>query len=89
VKRKGRRHIAGFVDFWAQQLIGELGLAPERARIVARMLLAVVDISARECCEGRLSRAEAENICATFVMGGLGGVLAPPTARARPRVRST
>jgi AcrR family transcriptional regulator len=87
VKRKGRRRIAGFVDFWAEELIAELALAPERARIVARMLLAAADTCAREWRVGRLSRAEAEKICVGFVMGGLGGVLAPSTARARPRVR--
>jgi AcrR family transcriptional regulator len=87
VKRKGRRRIAGFVDFWADELIAELALAPERARIVARMLLAAADTCAREWRVGRLSRAEVEKICVGFVTGGLGGVLAPSTARALPRVR--
>jgi len=89
VKRKGRRRIAGFVDFWAQQLIAELAMAPERARIVARMLLAATETCAREWRDGRLSREEAENICVGFVTGGLGGVFAPPAARARPRARAT
>ncbi|HME69032.1 MAG TPA: hypothetical protein VKM54_04100 [Myxococcota bacterium] len=89
LKRKGRRRIAGFVDFWAQQLIDELALAPDRARIVARMLLAAADTCAREWREARLSRAEAENICVGFVMGGLGGALAPSTARPGSRGRAT
>jgi AcrR family transcriptional regulator len=74
MKRKGRRRIAGFLDFWAQQLRAELALAPDRARTVARMLLAAADACAREWREGCLSRAEAEGICRDFVIGGLNGV---------------
>ena len=82
VKRKGRR-IAGFVEFWARQLRAERALTPERACFVARMVFAAADACAREWREGRLSRAEAQSICVGFVMGGLGGLLAPPSARAR------
>jgi len=89
IKRKGRRRIAGFVDFWAQQLRTELALPPDRARIVARMLLAAADTCAREWREGHLPRAEAENVFVGFVMGGLGGVLAPPQSRSRQRTRAT
>ncbi len=87
MKRKGRRRIAGFLDFWAQQLRAELALAPDRARPVARMLLAAADACAREWREGRLSRAEAEGICAGFVIGGLNGVCAPAGARPCARMR--
>jgi AcrR family transcriptional regulator len=86
MKHKGRRRL-GFIGLWARQLETELALAPDRARTVARMLFAAADTCARDWRDGRLSRAEAENICVGFVVGGLGGLLAPSSNRRRLRER--
>jgi AcrR family transcriptional regulator len=71
-----QQQLGGFLSFWTTQLRDELGLAPAAATALAGVLLTVADRFARSWLGGRLSRAEAERLCADFVGAGLRAAVA-------------
>jgi AcrR family transcriptional regulator len=69
--RSARHRLARFLDFWSRQIAAAFpgGLVPAAA--LAGMMLNAADAGARVWRSGRLPRAEVEQLCARFMLGGL------------------
>jgi AcrR family transcriptional regulator len=74
-KRSARRRLGSFLSFWSQEIAAELGVGSLLSTALAGVVLSTADFCARTWRAGRLSRAEAEQLCADFVLGGLHGAV--------------
>jgi AcrR family transcriptional regulator len=69
--RTGRRRVGEFLAFWARQLASELGVERSVAEPLAAAYLSAADACTRVALARRLPRAEVEETCVRFLLGGL------------------
>jgi AcrR family transcriptional regulator len=69
--RSGRRRVGEFLAFWARQLETELGVERRVAQPLAAAYLSAADACTRAARARKLPRAEVEEICVRFLLGGL------------------
>jgi AcrR family transcriptional regulator len=70
-RRTGRRRVGQFLAFWADEIARELGVTPEVAAALAAAKTSAVDACARSARRRKLSRAQIEDLCVSFALGGL------------------
>ena len=75
--RAGRRRVAEFLAFWADQLQGELDVERAVAESLAAAMLSAAEAVSRIAAARRLPRALAEETCVRFQLGGLRAFRAP------------
>jgi AcrR family transcriptional regulator len=75
--RVGRRRVGEFLGFWAQQLATDLGVEREVAEPLAAAMLSSTEAGARAAIARRIPRAQVEETCVRFVLGGLRAFRAP------------
>lgn len=74
--RTGRRRVGEFLAFWAKQLASDLGVAREVAEPLAAAMLSATEAGVRAASARRIPRAQVEETCVRFTLGGLGAFLA-------------
>jgi AcrR family transcriptional regulator len=70
--RSGRRRVGAFLSFWAKRLATDLGVAREIAEPLAAAMLSSTEAGVRAAVARRIPRADVEETCVRFVLGGLG-----------------
>jgi AcrR family transcriptional regulator len=70
--RTGRRRVGEFLAFWAKQLSSDLGIAREVAEPLAAAMLSATEAGVRAATARRIPRAQVEETCVRFTLGGLG-----------------
>jgi AcrR family transcriptional regulator len=70
LEKRIANRVRDFVSFWRHQLATFLPLEPRTATAVAAMVPAAADACARVWQAGAISRAAAEALACTFVLGG-------------------
>jgi AcrR family transcriptional regulator len=70
--RSGRRRVGAFLSFWAKRLETDLGVGREVAEPLAAAMLSATEAGVRAAVARRIPRADVEETCVRFVLGGLG-----------------
>ena len=70
--RSGRRRVGGFLKFWARHLMTDLAVGREVAEPLAAAMLTATETGVRVASARRIPRAQVEETCVRFVLGGLG-----------------
>lgn len=69
--RSGRRRVADFLKFWARHLMTDLGVGRDVAEPLAAAMLTATETGVRVATGRRIPRAQVEETCVRFVLGGL------------------
>jgi len=75
--RSGRRRVGEFLAFWAKQLSSDLGIEREVAEPLAAAMLSATESAVRAATARRIPRAQVEETCVRFTLGGLGAFRKP------------
>ena len=70
--RSGGRRVGEFLKFWARHLMSDLGVGREVAEPLAAAMLSATESGVRVATARRIPRAQVEETCVRFVLGGLG-----------------
>ena len=70
--RSGRRRVGEFLGFWAKRIVTDLGVGREVAEPLAAAMLSATEAGVRAATARRIPRAQVEETCVRFVLGGLG-----------------
>ena len=69
--RSGRRRVGEFLSFWSKRLEADLGVGREVAEPLAAAMLSATEAGVRAAVARRIPRAQVEETCVRFVLGGL------------------
>ena len=69
--RSGRRRVGEFLSFWSKRLEADLGVGREVAEPLAAAMLSSTEAGVRAAVARRIPRAQVEETCVRFVLGGL------------------
>ena len=71
LRRSGKKRLGQFIAFWAGEIERELGVPPEVASALAAAKTSAVDALSRSARRRKLPRAQIEELCVQFSLGGL------------------